>query len=156
LAKAVTDAGGLGLIGLGYGDQEWLDREFLAAGNARTGCGFITWSLARQPHLLNRALDHKPAAVMLSFGDPKPFAMAIKRADAALNCQVQTVADAMEAVDIGADIVVAQGTEAVVTARCGRPSPFCLRLSTPSGNATMTLSWWQPVESQTDAALPLR
>jgi nitronate monooxygenase len=112
LAKAVTDGGGLGLIGLGYGDQEWLDREFLAAGNARTGCGFITWSLARQPHLLDRALDHKPAAVMLSFGDPKPFAMAIKRADAALICQVQTVADAMEAVDIGADIVVAQGTEA--------------------------------------------
>jgi nitronate monooxygenase len=112
LAKAVTDAGGLGLIGLGYGNQEWLDREFLAGGNARIGCGFITWSLARQPYLLDRALDHKPAAVMLSFGDPKPFATAIKRADAALICQVQTVADAIEAVDIGADIVVAQGTEA--------------------------------------------
>jgi nitronate monooxygenase len=83
LAKSVTDAGGLGLIGLGYGDQDWLDREFLAADNVRTGCGFITWSLARQPHLLDRALDHKPAAVMLSFGDAKPFAIAIKRAGAA-------------------------------------------------------------------------
>jgi nitronate monooxygenase len=30
LARAVTEAGGLGLIGLGYGDPEWLDREFLA------------------------------------------------------------------------------------------------------------------------------
>lgn len=112
LAKAVTDAGGLGLIGLGYGDREWLDREYLAAGNARTGCGFITWSLSRQPQLLDRALDHRPAAVMLSFGDAHPFAAAIKRADAALICQVQTVAQAIEAVDIGADIVVAQGTEA--------------------------------------------
>jgi hypothetical protein len=37
LAKAVTDAGGPGLIGLGYGDQDWLDWEFLAAGNVRTG-----------------------------------------------------------------------------------------------------------------------
>ena len=112
LAKAVSDAGGLGLIGLGYGDQDWLDQQFLAAGNVSVGCGFITWSLDRQPHLLDRALDHKPAAVMLSFGDPKPFAIAIKRAGAALICQVQSVADAFEEVDIGADIVIAQGTEA--------------------------------------------
>src|SRR5262249_57225064 len=82
------------------------------AGNAPVGCGFITWSLARQPHLLARALEHKPAAVMLSFSDARPFAAAIKEAGAALICQVQTVAQAMEAVDIGTDIVVAQGTEA--------------------------------------------
>jgi nitronate monooxygenase len=86
--------------------------DFLAAGNARVGCGFITWSLARQPHLLARALDHKPAAIMLSFGDARPFASPIKEAGAALISQVQTVAQAMEAVDLGTDIVVAQGTEA--------------------------------------------
>jgi nitronate monooxygenase len=112
LAKAVTEAGGLGIIGFGYGNQERIDQEFRAAGNARVGCGFITWSLARQPHLLARALDHKPAAVMLSFGDARPFAAAIKDAGAALISQVQTVAQAMEAVDMGSDIVVAQGTEA--------------------------------------------
>jgi nitronate monooxygenase len=112
LAKAVTEAGGFGIIGFGYGNQERIDQEFRAAGNARVGCGFITWSLARQPHLLARALDHKPAAVMLSFGDARPFAAAIKDAGAALISQVQTVAQAMEAVDIGTDIVVAQGTEA--------------------------------------------
>ena len=54
LAAAVTAAGGLGLIGGGYGDADWLDREFAEAGNARVGCGFITWSLARQPELLAR------------------------------------------------------------------------------------------------------
>ena len=43
LAAAVTHAGGLGLIGGGYGDTDWLKREFGAAGNARIGCGFITW-----------------------------------------------------------------------------------------------------------------
>ncbi|HEX2337270.1 MAG TPA: nitronate monooxygenase [Hyphomicrobiaceae bacterium] len=112
LAKAVTEAGGLGIIGFGYGNQERIDQEFRAAGNARVGCGFITWSLARQPHLLARALDHKPAAVMLSFGDARPFAAAIKDAGAALISQVQTVAQAVESVDIGTDIVVAQGTEA--------------------------------------------
>src|SRR5262245_20255904 len=102
----------LGIIGFGYGNQERIDQEFRAAGNARVGCGFITWSLARQPHLLARALDHKPVAVMLSFGDARPVAAAIKDAGAALISQVQTVAQAMEAVDIGTDIIVAQGTEA--------------------------------------------
>jgi nitronate monooxygenase len=50
LAKAVTEAGGLGIIGFGYGNQERIDQEFGAVGNARVGCGFITWSLASQPH----------------------------------------------------------------------------------------------------------
>ncbi len=41
LAAAVTAAGGLGLLGGGYGDADWLQREFSAAGNKRIGCGFI-------------------------------------------------------------------------------------------------------------------
>lgn len=112
LAGAVTVAGGLGLIGGGYGDGDWLEREFLAAGNSRVGCGFITWSLARKPELLDVALAHRPAAVMLSFGDPAPFAEKIRGAGAYLICQVQTPADARTAADVCADVIVAQGTEA--------------------------------------------
>jgi len=112
LAAAVSRAGGLGLIGGGYGDADWLDTEFAAAGNARVGCGFITWSLARQPALLDLALDHAPAALMLSFGDPAPFAPRILAAGAKLICQVQTLDQAKAAVDVGADIIVAQGGEA--------------------------------------------
>jgi nitronate monooxygenase len=44
VASAVSEAGGLGLIGGGRNDAEWLEREFAAAGNQRVGCGFITWS----------------------------------------------------------------------------------------------------------------
>ena len=112
LAAAVTGAGGLGLIGGGYGDAEWLDREFSEAGNARVGCGFITWSLAKRPELLELVLAHSPAAVMLSFGSPVPFASDVKTAGAKLICQVQTMEHARAAVDVGADIVVAQGAEA--------------------------------------------
>ena len=112
LAAAVTHAGGLGLIGGGYGDAAWLEREFAAAGNARVGCGFITWSLARQPELLDQVLAHVPAATMLSFGDPTPFLPQIKAAGSALLCQVQTVAHARTALAAEADIIVAQGTEA--------------------------------------------
>jgi nitronate monooxygenase len=112
LASAVTQGGGLGLIGGGYGDADWLGRELAAAGNARVGCGFITWSLAKQPALLDQVLAHAPAAIMLSFGDPAPFAPAIRDAGALLICQIQTLAHAHAALEAGADIIVAQGTEA--------------------------------------------
>lgn len=112
LAAAVTRGGGLGLLGGGYGDEAWLEREFAAAGNARVGVGFITWSLAQKPHLLDRALAHRPAAVMLSFGDVAPFVDPIKRAGTKLICQIQTVAGAKDAAALGADVIVAQGTEA--------------------------------------------
>jgi nitronate monooxygenase len=112
LAAAVTAAGGLGLIGGGYGDAEWIEREFAAAGNAKVGCGFITWSLRKQPHLLDLVLAHAPAAVMLSFDSPEPFAKAVKESGAQLICQVQSMARAREAVETGADVIVAQGGEA--------------------------------------------
>lgn len=112
LAKAVSDAGGLGLIGGGYGDVDFLNQAYRDAGNARTGCGFITWSLAENPDLLGLALDRKPVAVMLSFGDPALFATQIKSAGCLLICQCQTIDHVRQALDAGADIVVAQGGEA--------------------------------------------
>src|SRR3954453_1650123 len=87
LAAAVSHAGGLGLIGGGYGDGDWIEREWASAGNARVGCGFITWSLAKLPRLLDDVLAHQPAAIMLSFGDPGPFAAAIRGAGVRLICQ---------------------------------------------------------------------
>jgi nitronate monooxygenase len=112
LAAAVTRAGGLGLIGGGYGDPAWLEREFAAAGNASVGCGFITWRLAERPQLLEAALAHAPRAIFLSFDDPGPYSAAIKAAGALLICQVQTLDDARRALDAGADLIVAQGAEA--------------------------------------------
>ena len=112
LAAAVSRAGGLGLIGAGYGDAEWIRREFARAESARVGIGFITWSLARRPELLDLALSHKPCAVMLSFGDPRPFAQKIRRAGAKLICQVQSLAIARQALECAPDVLVAQGTEA--------------------------------------------
>jgi nitronate monooxygenase len=112
LASAVSQAGGLGLIGGGYGEADWLEQEFTAAGNARVGCGFITWSLEKKPDLLDAALSLSPCAVMLSFGDPSHFAPRIKAAGAMVMCQIQNLAQARVAVGAGADILVAQGTEA--------------------------------------------
>ena len=112
LAGAVSAAGGLGLIGGAYGDPAMLDREFAAAGNRRVGCGFITWALARRPQALEEVLSHAPAAIMLSFGDAGPFLPAVRAAGVPAICQVQTLAQACEVLQQGADIIVAQGTEA--------------------------------------------
>src|SRR3954469_5464550 len=66
LVRAVSEAGGYGFLGGGYGDEAWLRRELalLQAGSRdggrRFGVGFITWSLARQPQLLELALEARP------------------------------------------------------------------------------------------------
>ncbi|MGH6915706.1 MAG: NAD(P)H-dependent flavin oxidoreductase, partial [Geminicoccales bacterium] len=82
------------------------------AGNVRPAIGFITWSLARRPHLLELALESGPPAIMLSFGDVRPFASRIKAAGPKLICQVQSVVQAQDVAAAGADVVIAQGTEA--------------------------------------------
>ena len=100
------------LIGGGYGDPTWLEEQFAAAAGERVGVGFITWSLRKSPSLLTDVLRHRPAAVMLSFGDPRPFVDDIRAAGAKLICQCQDMGHVMDAVDVGADVVVAQGAEA--------------------------------------------
>jgi len=112
LAAAVSSSGGLGLIGGGYADSEWVAREFDLAGGARVGCGFITWSLARNPDVLDETLERQPATIMLSFGDLHPFAERIHDAGVPLIAQVQTLDRARQALDAGAQILVAQGSEA--------------------------------------------
>jgi nitronate monooxygenase len=49
---------------------------------------------------------------MLSFGDPRPFSGEIHAAGARLVCQCQSMAHVAQAVEAGADAIVAQGTEA--------------------------------------------
>ncbi len=112
LAAAVTRAGGLGLIGVGYADEDFITREFDAAGNQPVGIGFITWDLAKSPRRLDAALARKPRAVMLSFGDASPFIGKIKDSGAKLIMQVQSLALAREARKLGADVIIAQGVEA--------------------------------------------
>lgn len=112
LAAAVSRAGGLGFIGTGYMEEDWLRGELAKAGNEKIGAGFITWVLAQKPHLLPLALDHAPKAIFLSFGEIEPFAPQVKERGIPLIAQVQTLAQAKRAAKAGADFIVAQGTEA--------------------------------------------
>ena len=113
LAAAVSDGGGLGLVGGGREDPGWLDRELqiVAAGTDQPwGVGFQSW--ATGVATVERALAHQPRAVMLSFGDSRPLAGPIRRAGALLIVQVTDLDEARRAIDAGADVIVAQGTEA--------------------------------------------
>lgn len=112
LAAAVTRAGGLGLLGPGYFGPDWIEREFAAAGNTPVGIGFITWHLQKNPDRLEAGLAHKPPVVMFSFGDLSTILPKVKATGAKCLAQVQTVKDAIAAARAGADVIVAQGSEA--------------------------------------------
>jgi len=112
LAAAVSSGGGLGLLGGGNGDADWLARELpiVARGAGEPwGVGFQSWAI--DVRTIERALEWRPRAVMLSFGDPRPFTDPVRRAGAALIIQATSVDEARQAVDLGADVIVAQGTE---------------------------------------------
>lgn len=112
LAAAVSGAGGLGLIGGGYGDREWLIEQFDRVEPGSVGCGFITWALGKQPELLDIALERGAKAIFLSFGDPSPYVEKVRDAGVPLICQVHNVEQARRALDLGADALSAQGAEA--------------------------------------------
>jgi nitronate monooxygenase len=113
LAAAVSEAGGLGLVGGGYGEPAWLRAE-LGLVKALTrrpwGVGLITWSVDRS--IVELILGFEPHAVMLSFGDPGPYAPLVRSAGSKLVCQVQDLEGARQAQAAGAHLIIAQGTEA--------------------------------------------
>lgn len=119
LASAVDHAGGFGVIGGGYGDLAWIAEQRIFAGSAAIGIGLITWTLSDAT--LAGVLALGPVAVWFSFGDPSPYIGRVHAAGSLVICQVGTVAEAVQAIDAGADIVVAQGSEAGGHARASHP-----------------------------------
>ena len=116
LAAACARAGVLGLVGGGYGELAWTQREYAlaqaAADTGRIGCGFILWKLDEDASALDWVLQHRPRAIMLSFGDPRPYAKRIAAAGADLLFQVQRLEQAPLAVEAGAAVIIGQGGEA--------------------------------------------
>ena len=116
LAAACARAGVLGLVGGGYGELAWTQREYAlaqsAADTGRIGCGFIVWKLDEDASALDWVLQHRPRAIMLSFGDPRPYAQRIAAAGAQLLFQVQRIEQVPMALEAGATVIIGQGGEA--------------------------------------------
>ncbi len=115
LAAAVSEAGGLGLIGgTTVGGAPWLVdqiRRTRALTDRPFGVGFIS-HFPGAGDLMSVALDEGVRIVAHSFADPAPFMAAARAAGAIVLCQTRTIEGARRAAAAGVDVVTAQGTEA--------------------------------------------
>src|SRR5436309_2767907 len=116
LAHAVSQAGGLGMIGIGSTESvEFLTREAAIArgtDQGRFGIGMHTWAIERRPDLLDAAIEANPFLISLSFGSVTPYVERLHRHALLLATQVNTRAEAMQVEREGVDLIVAQGMEA--------------------------------------------
>ena len=116
LAHAVSQAGGLGMIGIGSTESvDFLVREAAIArgtDQGRFGIGMHAWAIQRRPDLLDAAIEARPFLISLSFGSPAPYVERLHQHDILLATQVNTGAEAIQAERDGVDLIVAQGTEA--------------------------------------------
>lgn len=113
LAAAVSEAGGLGMIGMGSaGTVPALERELAELGDVqRFGIGMIDWVVARDRALLDRALAAGPTLVSVSFGDTWDWVDDVHAAGALAATQVASSDEARRAVEGGVDVIVARGSE---------------------------------------------
>jgi nitronate monooxygenase len=102
MARAVSEAGGLGMIGIsGAHSADFLTEQCAipAADHFPFGVGLMIWVLENRPDLLEATIA-------------APYVGPLHDAGIAVCAQVNTAADVHRALDAGVDIVVAQGTEA--------------------------------------------
>jgi len=115
LARAVSLGGGLGMIGVGPDTTTgWIAEQarIPAGADVSYGVGLMAWAVDRRPELLAAAIAAEPVLVSVSFGDPGPFVGPLHDAGIAVATAVNSLADLDRAQTAGADVIVAQGTEA--------------------------------------------
>jgi nitronate monooxygenase len=117
LANAISNAGGLGMLGIGSRDSlEYIEQESAVArgdeSGTKFGIGLMAWALETRPELLDAAIAQKPFLLSISFGSIRPYVEKAHRAGIHVATQVSTRSAAVAASEAGADLIVAQGTEA--------------------------------------------
>jgi len=114
LAAAVSNAGGLGMLAIGFRTVEDI-RENLRATKALTSRPFGVNLIIDEPQdeRLAAALEDGGVRLVSFFwGDPAPYLPAVHAAGALASLTTGSAAEAKQAVDDGVDIIVAQGWEA--------------------------------------------
>src|ERR1700759_5709222 len=91
LTAAVSNAGGLGMLGGGNGHPKWLEPELeILTGSASEPWGVALLSWAVEAATVERVLEHRPAALMLSFGTTAALTEPVRSAGVRLILQVTT------------------------------------------------------------------
>ncbi len=111
LAAAVSNAGGLGM--LGWDDLAGL-RELIRATRALTDKPFgVNFILTEEKHdFVEVCIEEGVAAISFFWGDPTPYISRIHDGGAIVMHTVGSASEARRSVESGTDIIVAQGWEA--------------------------------------------
>jgi len=114
LAAAVTQAGGLGMIGQGSaGSEASLSAQLaLVPEGVRVGIGVVDWVVRREPALLERALDADPVLLTVGFGEDLGWIRRAQDRGILTAVQVFDAAGGAAADAAGADVIVVRGREA--------------------------------------------
>jgi nitronate monooxygenase len=116
LARAVSEAGALGMLGIEEIDTVESAEEQLSivrdGSPVPFGIGLVTWVVEQRPELLELAIAARPRLVAVSFGDPSPWVSRLHDEGILVASQVQSRHWAEVALEAGVDVLVAQGTEA--------------------------------------------
>lgn len=114
LAIAVCEAGGLGAVGTGRNPSADAVKDYVTRARAGTRRPFVVnFLLAAEPLALPIALDAGAPIIQFAWGIPtRTMTAAVRRASARMGVQVSSRAGARQALDLGADYLICQGTEA--------------------------------------------
>jgi len=113
LAKAVSAAGGLGMIGAGPTSKPDRLREQCAVAReaGRFGVGLMAWALAQDDALVDVVVAEEPALVSVSYGPYERWIAPLRAAGIVVATQVGTLEEARAAEQAGVDLLVARGGE---------------------------------------------
>ncbi len=115
LAAAISEAGGLGTLGVGTMTLSQVEKELVNI-KALTNQPFcVNIPIRVQPNVkevVQLILDYNVPIVSLSAGNPKPLIPVLKEAGVTIIVVAASVKQAKKAEEAGADIIVAEGYEA--------------------------------------------
>jgi nitronate monooxygenase len=113
LAAAVSNAGGLGVLGLANAPAGVVRRraEETRALTSRPFGANVIIEFESASATISACLESAIPVLVLFWGDAKPFVEAAHAAGTAILLQVGSVEEAKRAADAGVDAVIAQGTE---------------------------------------------
>lgn len=122
LASAVSNAGGLGVLGLGGMDPQMM-RQLIADTRAKTSRAFgvnIIMPLM-VPGQIELCYDEKVPLLVLFWGDPSDYVKDAHKRGMLVVSQCGDVDEAVRAAEAGVDGVIVQGTEAGGHVKATRP-----------------------------------
>jgi nitronate monooxygenase len=113
LAAAVSNAGGLGTMALTWTEPDAIDARLRRMQELTDRPFGVNLILDRpEDERLSHCLDGGVRVVSFFWGDPAPFVDRAHAAGAIVTLSVGDVEEAVRAVDVGVDVIVAQGWEA--------------------------------------------